>query len=414
MIRVGGRQRNAKPGTTYGTRAEAERIAGGEETQQRQPGAHDPRAGRITWGEWANTWWPERRAEGATLYSDTSRVRTHVEPRWGRTQLAHIDRPAVQAWVRQMERSGLSPATVQRIVHTFSGSLHAAVLAGRLATNPCIGVSLPRIPSGDERFLTNTEAEACAFFFDEPWRSMFLVLCGTGMRWGELAALHWHRVLDDRLQVHLAWDDKSRGYKLPKDHETREVPLLDWIEPVLLQHRAAHPPTGSCGQPHPRHLRQRCHSSLVFPGAAGRPIGNERFAYHWRKVVGAWGWRVKGEVYMQRRVALKHSRDPERVWVPGLARIETPVRIHDTRHTFASWWLQAGGMLEELAPILGHSSVVITERYAHLAPDRHESARQRMAGRGPRIGVAPHLPHAETPPESNVSSLADRRRSEGA
>ena len=40
-----------------------------------------------------------------------------------------------------------------------------------------------------------------------------------------------------------------------------------------------------------------------------------------------------------------------------------------TRHTFASHWVLSGGSLEKLANVMGHSSVVVTERYAHLRPD---------------------------------------------
>ena len=40
-----------------------------------------------------------------------------------------------------------------------------------------------------------------------------------------------------------------------------------------------------------------------------------------------------------------------------------------TRHTFTSHWVLSGGSLEKLAKVMGHSSVVVTERYAHLRPD---------------------------------------------
>lgn len=42
---------------------------------------------------------------------------------------------------------------------------------------------------------------------------------------------------------------------------------------------------------------------------------------------------------------------------------------HATRHTFASQWVMHDGSLEKLAAILGHSSTVVTERYAHLRVD---------------------------------------------
>ncbi len=39
------------------------------------------------------------------------------------------------------------------------------------------------------------------------------------------------------------------------------------------------------------------------------------------------------------------------------------------RHTFASQWVMAGGSIEKLKEFLGHYSVVVTERYAHLGPE---------------------------------------------
>src|SRR5438105_2727750 len=48
---------------------------------------------------------------------------------------------------------------------------------------------------------------------------------------------------------------------------------------------------------------------------------------------------------------------------PGLGWYEA------TRHTFASQWVLAGGSIEKLSVMLGHYSVTMTERYAHLRPD---------------------------------------------
>jgi integrase len=48
------------------------------------------------------------------------------------------------------------------------------------------------------------------------------------------------------------------------------------------------------------------------------------------------------------------------------AKIEN-FRFHDLRHTFASWYMMNGGDLYELAKILGHSNINMTERYAKLA-----------------------------------------------
>jgi integrase len=54
-------------------------------------------------------------------------------------------------------------------------------------------------------------------------------------------------------------------------------------------------------------------------------------------------------------------------------------RFHDLRHTFASWFMMKGGDLYELAKILGHSNIKMTERYAKLA--RHHIARTGSTAR---------------------------------
>lgn len=54
------------------------------------------------------------------------------------------------------------------------------------------------------------------------------------------------------------------------------------------------------------------------------------------------------------------------------AKIED-FHFNDLRHTFASWFMMRGGDLYALKQILGHASITMTERYAHLAPDHLRS-----------------------------------------
>jgi len=59
----------------------------------------------------------------------------------------------------------------------------------------------------------------------------------------------------------------------------------------------------------------------------------------------------------------------------AVARVGLPssLRFHDLRHTFASHWVLDGGDIFRLSKILGHSSVVVTQKtYAHLIPDAWE------------------------------------------
>jgi integrase len=52
--------------------------------------------------------------------------------------------------------------------------------------------------------------------------------------------------------------------------------------------------------------------------------------------------------------------------------------IDDMRHTCAAWLVSAGVPLTEVRDLLGHSSVKMTERYAHLAPENVRAAVARL------------------------------------
>lgn len=43
--------------------------------------------------------------------------------------------------------------------------------------------------------------------------------------------------------------------------------------------------------------------------------------------------------------------------------------VHQMRHTFACQWLERGGSLAALQQVLGHASIVTTQRYARLTDE---------------------------------------------
>lgn len=49
-------------------------------------------------------------------------------------------------------------------------------------------------------------------------------------------------------------------------------------------------------------------------------------------------------------------------------------RFHDMRHTCAAWLVSSGRDLQEVRDLLGHASITMTERYAHLAPENVRAA----------------------------------------
>ncbi len=62
-------------------------------------------------------------------------------------------------------------------------------------------------------------------------------------------------------------------------------------------------------------------------------------------------------------------------WWNALERAEIQdFKIHDLRHTFASWLVMRGVPLIHIRDLLGHSSIKMTERYAHLCQDNLAAA----------------------------------------
>lgn len=63
------------------------------------------------------------------------------------------------------------------------------------------------------------------------------------------------------------------------------------------------------------------------------------------------------------------------------------VRFHDLRHTFASRLVQAGVPLYDVMHLMGHKSLDMVQRYAHLAPDYQDRAIEALDGFGHDLGT---------------------------
>lgn len=329
---------------TFDHKRAAEKAAIVAESDARKLGWRDPAAGLITWGEWVTAWWPTRPVEPGTLARDLSRLNARLTPRWHDVALAHITRHDVKTWVSELAKSGLAPATVQRCLHLLSASLTAAIDAEILTTNPAYRIAIAKGDVDDMRFLTRPEFAAIAAqmpsAFDE---ALISELVGTGMRWGEGVGLQIPRIDFDRGQLRVleTWDDRmSRLKPYPKGRRIRDVPLPPWIaaqlEPIIAM----------------------------------------------RKTGGVW---VRADRYPD------YSNWHRRVWMPAVLRADVGhVRIHDLRHTYASWLIQDGVSLAEVGRLLGHVSWQTTQRYAHLAeiPRAHILAALPNPSRGAGVGQA--------------------------
>lgn len=343
---------------TFTHKPEAERKAGAKEDDSRKVGWRAPERAATAWGDWCEQWWPTRTVEPGHL-SRGARVRdNYLQPRWGDVPLGDITRHDIREWAARLaaprpDGTRLSGSTVQRIVHLLSASLTAAVDAEILPANPAARLKLPKGQQAPERYLTGEEYDAIRAELDGDYALIADGLVGTGMRWGELAGLHWHRVDLTRglVRVVETWDDEGELLKAyPKGRKVRDVPLPGWLTEQLTAPVHAN---AACGLPH---AQGKCRHPLVFTAPHGGVLDRSNFRHKWDAAVA--------------RAGVGH------------------VRVHDLRHTYASWLLQDGASLEEVGMLLGHVSAETTRKYAHLVEHASRDAvragleRRRGANRG--------------------------------
>ena len=196
-----------------------------------------PQAGRVTVGEWAESWLAGRsHLKPKTLASYQSLLSTRVLPTWERVPLSKVGHSDVVAWVAGMRSEGLSASRTRQAYHVLTSMLDAAVRDGRVARNAAAGVDLPRLPTTDRRYLTHAQlddlAERCG-----PHRLLVLVLGYTGLRWGEAAALRGRRMdlLRGRIEVAESVTDVNGRmiFGSPKSHARRWVPILRFLRDDL-------------------------------------------------------------------------------------------------------------------------------------------------------------------------------------
>lgn len=347
---------------------ETARLATIEIAKSKGPGATLADYGRRILGD------SERRG----IERERTRFELHIATSTiGRWPIATIEQRDVQRWILTLAKTVaqgplgdgervLSGETVRRALALLRTVLKSAVLDGIIDVSPADHVKLPRDERTHETWTHLEQREIDAVLACESVsvraRSIFAVAIFAGLRAGELFGLRWEDVLGTELIVRFSRDGATKSGRV------RRVPLLEPARAWLLRWRGGVRRIG-----------------LVWPADDG---GHHHSGYDagWSDVLGR---RAEDRVRTESSAAAG-----EREIRPGAktrAGIVRAVRFHDLRHTCASqlisgreWvargWLTRPLRTEEVRQWLGHSSIAMTERYAHLAPEAMRDAVAQSPG----------------------------------
>jgi len=259
--------------------------------------------------------WITRYQEGVT--SKGLRNMKHYGKFWSRlrgrrllTEITADDLRHVQA--RMLAKRNRTPQTINRYFAGLRRVLNLAIAEGILPTNPVKGVKFFREPVGRLRFLSDGEITRLREkMTPEHWPLVAFAL-ETGLRLNEQFKARWDCV------------DLERGIltiPLSKSGRTRHVVLSEAAKAIL------------------RGLSSWMHSAYVFPSPKnpGQPMQGRHFVV--------------------------------KVYEPALVRAKIEgATWHTLRHTFASRAVMAGVDIRTVQELMGHSTVTMTMRYAHLSP----------------------------------------------
>jgi integrase len=286
--------------------------------------------------------------EGALLKSiRTERNRVLAWAReFGSRPLGQITRAEIEAWRRE-KMMKCRPATINRDLSRLRRMFSLAIEWDLLEESPMTGIRFLRENNARTRYLSLEESiRLIANCIAPHIRALVTVALHSGMRLGEILNLRWHDL------------DFASGFILVRDSKNGES-----------RHVAHDATLSALFRAYPRRLG----ADLVFSSSSGGRIVDVR----------------TGFLNACKRAGL------------------TDLHFHDLRHTFASQFVMAGGDLYILKEILGHKSITMTQRYAHLSPSYKIRAIDRMnalwAGAQPETNTSEILPEV---PSVTVASQA--------
>ncbi|MFJ9691390.1 tyrosine-type recombinase/integrase [Kitasatospora sp. NPDC101183] len=331
----------------FATRAEAARemkaVLNGE-----LRGVYEDR--RTTVASFLREWLAAKKEELAlnTYAGYEDCVERDIIPAFGQCRLPDLRPKHVDAWVSAQRTAGRGQVTVYRVVSTLLNALNHAVRTWRLRYNPAKH-SVPPKPRAAERTCW-TPDEAAAFLrhsaehYADRLTDLFEVMLGTGMRRGEILALHWSDVhlMDRKLYVRwtlAAIDNGKIHLREPKTEAGRA-----WISLSPRAMAALHRQAALQMAAHPEGLLE----GLVFARPDGTPLRPQWVLDQLRK----------------------------RTAEAGLPRIG----LHNLRHTAASIMIAEDIPVAVISKTMRHSTLAITtDLYGHLLKDSADQAVNALA-----------------------------------
>ncbi len=265
-------------------------------------------------------------------------------------KLVDISAWDIQKWRTVKDKQGLAPSTVNRRVTTLKAVLNKAVEWDVIPINPLSKIKPLKIDKKSRvRFLSKEEEQTLR---------VALETREADIRKGRLSGNAWREV---------------RGYKtLP----SLDSVFADYLKPMVLLTLNTGLRRGEVFNLKWTDIDFR-QKQLTVEGTTAKsgqtrhiPLNKEAF-----KLLENWKLQSDGLFVFSSPVTGNKFDNVKRSWEALRERAGLPdFWFHDLRHTFASKLVMAGQDLYVIKELLGHSTIQMTERYAHLAPDLKASA----------------------------------------
>ena len=321
--------------------------------------------------------------EDGTLDDYRTYMRLHIGPTLGHLPIDAVSSEAVAGWINLRASQGAAAKSIKNEHGFMSAMFQSAVDMDPplISRNPCTGSRLPETEQKEMVFLSVDEFTMFLSYIPLKYQPLVLLLANTGLRWGEATALRPGDFdLEARnLRVSRAWKhSSSKGWyigppKTKRSKRTVSMPenLIPIIRP-LVESGSEYVFTNAFGHP----VRQQNFHGAFWTPARRLANGLPAFATAKGDPSRAWKARTRG-VWADRSPAKK----PLGKWP----------RIHDLRHSHASWLLAAGVGIDVVQRRLGHESITTTvDRYGHISLER-----QAQAGDAIGIVLAGAMPEIE-------------------